>query len=76
MRSSEKEVKHVEYVWLVRFGMLNKPVKVLDSDLTPVQKEIDLPMLFSVQPPYPDWVRKELSEEAKQRPRDKNGRWI
>jgi hypothetical protein len=83
------DIKDSKFLWLVRLGLLNKPLFCLEEDLKLKDKvyphsiraipkwgkQYELPLLYSEQPPFPDELRKLLSEEAKQAPRDKKGRF-
>jgi hypothetical protein len=63
------------YVWLVRFGLTNKEVKVLDEDLDESlnSNTKNVPLRHMVPPPYYINV---LKEEMGSWPRDKKGRWL
>jgi len=76
-------VKGVVTVWLVRFGLLNRPVKVQDKDAK-LEIRLDLlqrasekfPLLDQKQPPMPESCRSFLREWASNRKRDERGRWV
>ena len=63
--------------WLVKFGWLNKPILCSDECLTLAKLcEIkDFPKLFVQQHNWAEEDRKYLSEDSKNWPRDKKGRW-
>jgi len=63
----------VIYVWLVRTGMLNKQIEVLDSDISLHKGKKDFPLKYM--PPWSDDLRKAVSIDSKDYPRDKKGRW-
>ena len=62
-------------VYLIRFGMLNKPVKVLPGDLDKIEPPpgYKFPMLF--QGVWTEKMKNETSEESEKWPRDNKGRW-
>lgn len=68
-------------VWLIRFGMINRPVKVLDDDVVSLPAEektiSQLPLSFQVNP----WVeqqdyREMMQETMRGHPRDSRGKWM
>lgn len=63
--------------WLVRFGLMNKPVCVADDGMR--LATIDEVEKLPLQSPRQTWSeqdKQEASEESKTWPRDKKGRWI
>jgi len=67
-------------VWLVRFGMLNRPVCVQDEDLVlrykmPKLFRFKLPLLDAKRTPWSEEYKKEQREIMKNAPRDEKGRW-
>lgn len=63
--------------WLVRFGLMNKPVEIGEEDmrLAAINEVKELPTLY----PKPVMLEREkqnLSEDSKHWPRDERGRWI
>ena len=64
----------VIYVWLVRTGMLNKAIEVLDADISLWKGEVKtFPLKYMS--PWSDDLRKAVSENSKTWPRDEKGRW-
>lgn len=75
------DIKKQETVWLVRFGMLNRPVKVLDEDiqgpLDPMQhRDFVMPLMYQKRHNWPQEFRDDLSRQSKDWPRDERGRWV
>ena len=64
--------------WLVRFGLLNKPVCVREEDmrLARVDEVKELPRLYMRRCRMGSREKKLLSEDSKSWPRDSRGRWI
>ncbi len=62
------------FFWLVRLSLLNKPIHVFAEDITRASRpEGGLPVMKSGMSAQ---CRKFLSEDSKQWPRDKKGRWV
>ena len=74
---SPDAIQKVE-LWQVKFGVINKPVLVLDEDIAPADdgEDLCLPLLYTAQPPWDEKARRLLSEESKKWPRDRGGRWV
>jgi len=80
-------VEETMYVWLVRRGITNKPIEVLDEDLeSPPVFEISdgkvtwpchgLPWQHARRHSWTDAEREQLRENMSDAPRDKKGRWL
>ena len=68
-------IKKIHVVWLIRFGMFNKAVKVLEADLDKCSPLKKLPLLYTK--PF-EWTERDknfLRNEMRGWPRDSNGRW-
>lgn len=63
--------------WLVRFGMLNKPIAVSTEGmrLARVDEIVNLPEMYSRRASWSVGDCKGLSEESESFPRDEKGRW-
>lgn len=66
--------KKVIQVWLVRRGMMNKEVPVLEEDLEATVGLV--PTKHSNQMPVDEQYRKILREAVLDAPRDERGRWV
>ena len=72
-------IDKVVWVWLVRVGIVNKEVEVLDEDLQPTENydwPPTVPWMVVHREPIPDGVRAIMKQEAKEAKRDSNGRFI
>jgi len=67
--------KKTHIFWLVRFGLMNKAVEVHEGDmkLAPLEEIKELPTRF---PKLTEKDKQYLSEDSKNWPRDKKGRWV
>lgn len=77
-RESYLEVSNSQWIWLVRFGLLNKPVMVLPADLVKhnIFQDRKLPILDQRHAPCSDLERRILSAQAKGQHRDSKGKFI
>lgn len=68
------------FVYLVRKGFINKPMKVLPQDLiftfTSVRTLDNFPFFYSNQPPYSEKDKRFLRHLMSTIPRDAKGRWL
>ena len=67
-------------VWLVRFGLANKEVRVLEEDLElttyPNAMGQTLPYIYAPQSPWDERARSEQRSETAKIPRDAKGHWL
>lgn len=63
------------FVYLVRKGFINKAMKVLPEDLTPILLT-DTPFFYSNRPPISERDRRFLRHLMSTIPRDAKGRWL
>lgn len=68
-------ITKTETVWLVRFGMMNKPVKVLDGDIKPCSSGKELPILYQTTFEWDERSRALQRGIMEDQPRDEKGRW-
>lgn len=64
-------------VWLVRIGMTNKPIEILDEDIMPAVTELreGVPWRYT-RIAWSSEERKVISEYSKDFPRDERGRFV
>lgn len=70
------------FVWLVRMGLLNKSIRVLEEDLEKVSDIVsstEMRNLPNIKKEEIEWSRRDREVQRqimKTMPRDKNGRWV
>ncbi len=70
------DVSETIVVWVIKAGLLNKPVYALDEDIQGAWGPQQLPIMHQNQPDWDARDRQNQREEVANAPRDKNGRWI
>ena len=63
-------------VWLIRRGMLNRPVEALTTGLQSTTPEKELPWIWNNSHKWSNSDRSYLSKESQDWPRDAKGRWM